>query len=59
MLNTSKIENIKLKMKRLVINIQGVSKVKWLGNGDFWSDYQIIYSGDEKPGGLMFIVFML
>jgi hypothetical protein len=50
MLNTSKLENIKLEIKRLDINILGVSEVRWLGNGDFWSvDYRIIYSGDKKP----------
>jgi len=44
---------------RLDIDILGVSKVRWLGNGDFWSDdYRIIYSGDETPGraGVGFII---
>jgi len=51
MLNASKVENIKLEMMRLDIDILGVSEVRWSGNDDFWSDdYRVIYSGDETPG---------
>ncbi|VVC29974.1 Endonuclease/exonuclease/phosphatase,Reverse transcriptase domain [Cinara cedri] len=59
MLNASKLENIKLEIMRLDIDILGVSEVRWSGNGDFWSDdYRVIYSGDETPGraGVGFII---
>lgn len=59
MLNFNKLNNIKLEIMRLDIDILEVSEVRWLGNGDFWSgDYRIIYSGDETPGrsGVGFII---
>ncbi|VVC26960.1 Endonuclease/exonuclease/phosphatase [Cinara cedri] len=59
MLNASKLENIKLEMMRLDIDILGVSEVRWSGNGDFWSDdYRVIYFDDETPGraGVGFII---
>lgn len=50
MLNTSKLENIKLEMMRLNIDILEVSDVSWSDNGDFWSaDQRVIYSSDETP----------
>lgn len=59
MLNTSKLNNIKLEMTKLDINILEMSKTRWSGNADFWSnDYHVIYSSDEKPGraGVEFII---
>jgi len=51
MLNTGKLENIKVEMKRLNIDILGVSETRWAENGDFWSDdYRVIYSGGERTG---------
>ncbi|KAL4083943.1 hypothetical protein QTP88_029259 [Uroleucon formosanum] len=51
MLNTGKLENIKVEMTRLNIDILGVSETRWAGNGDFWSDdYRVIYSGGERTG---------
>jgi len=44
-----KLENIKLEMKRLNIDILGMSETKWKEEGDFWSDdYRVIYSGDKN-----------
>jgi len=38
------LENIKVEMTRLDVDILGVSEIRWSGNGDFWSDdYRIIY----------------
>jgi hypothetical protein len=43
-----KLGNIKLEMKRLNIDILGMSEIK-RKEGDFWSDdYRITYSGDKK-----------
>lgn len=36
-------------MERLKIDIIRISKLKWTGKGDFWSeDYRIIFSGDNQ-----------
>jgi len=46
-------------MKRLNIDILGVSEVRWSENGDLYSDDNcIIYSGGETPGraGVGFII---
>ena len=44
-----KLENMKIEMKRLNIDILGTSEIKWKGKGDFWSDnYRIICSGDKN-----------
>lgn len=51
MLNTGKLENIKVEMTRLEVDLLGVSETRWAGNGDFWSDnYRVIYSGGERTG---------
>ena len=44
-----KLENIKIEMKPLNIDVLGMSEIKWKDNGDFWSDnYRVIYSGDKN-----------
>jgi len=48
LLQTGKLENLKVEMKRLKIDILGVSEMRWPKSGDFWSgEYRIIYSGTE------------
>jgi hypothetical protein len=49
MLNTGKLENIKIEMTRLDVDILDVSETQCAGNGDFWSDdYRVIYYKDEE-----------
>lgn len=46
MLNTGKLENVKVEITRFDVDILGVSELRWSGNRDFWSDdYCVIYSG--------------
>ena len=46
---TGKLENIKLEMKRLRVNILGLTEVRWLDGGDFYSDdVRVIYSGGKQ-----------
>lgn len=43
-----KLENVKLEMMRLNVNVLGMSEIKWKNEGDFWSgDHRIIFSGDN------------
>ncbi|KAI5692524.1 hypothetical protein M8J77_008381, partial [Diaphorina citri] len=49
LLQTGKLENLKLEMKRQNIDILGISEMRWQGAGDFWSDdVRVIYSGTEE-----------
>ena len=49
MLQKGKLENIKAEMKRLQINILGLSEVRWKGAGMFSTDgFTLIYSGGEQ-----------
>lgn len=51
MLNTKKLENIKVEMTRFDVGILDVSEIWWSESEDFWFDnYRVIYSGREKPG---------
>jgi len=45
-------------MERHKINVLGISEIKWIGLGDYWSgDYRIIFNGDEnKIAGVGLIV---
>lgn len=46
---TGKLENLLLEMKRLKMEIIGVSETRLKEQGDYWNDnFRIIYSGDEK-----------
>ena len=43
-----KLENVKQEMRRLKLNVLGLSEVRWEGEGDFVSDeYRVIYSGSK------------
>ncbi|KAL4131689.1 hypothetical protein QTP88_008968 [Uroleucon formosanum] len=49
LLQTGKLENLKIEMKRLKIHILGLSEMRWNGQGDFISgDYRFIYSGVDN-----------
>jgi len=49
LLQTGKLENLKIEMKRLKIDILGISEMRWNGQGDFISgDYRVIYSGGDN-----------
>ena len=46
---SGKLENAKMEMERLRIDILGVCEIKWTGADDYWSDgYRVIYSGDDR-----------
>ena len=48
-MNQGKLEVVKQEMVRLVINILGISKLKWTGMGEFNSDdHYIYYCGQES-----------
>lgn len=49
MLQTGKLENVKIEMDRQNIEVLGLSETRWGGNGDFTSDqYRIIHSGKQS-----------
>jgi len=58
LLQTGKRENLKIEMKRLKIDILGISEMKWKGQGDFISgDYRVIYSdGNNERNGVGIIL---
>lgn len=39
-----KLENVKLEMERLKIDVLGISEIRWTGQGD----YRVIFKGDER-----------
>ena len=48
MMQKGKIENVKQKMKRMKVNILGLSEMRWKGVGCITSDgYKILHSGGE------------
>jgi len=49
MLKRGKLENVKLEMRRMRMNILGLSEVRWKGVGDYMSgDVRVIYAGGEE-----------
>ena len=57
--NQGKLEVVKQEMARLVVNILGISKLKWTGMGEFNSDdHYICYCGQEslRRNGVALIV---
>ena len=58
-LNQGKMEVVKQEMARVIINILGISELKWTGMGEFNSDdHYIYYRGQEslRRNGVAFIV---
>ena len=48
-MNQGKLEVVKQEMVRVNVNILGISKLKWIGMGEFNSDdHYIFYSGQES-----------
>lgn len=48
LLQAGKIENLKIEMRRMKLDILGISEMRWRRTGDFWSDkYRVKYSGTE------------
>lgn len=51
LLQARKLENIKAEMKRLKVDILGISEMRWPKSGDFWTgEFRIIYSGTGEDG---------
>uniref|UniRef100_A0A8D9A6I6 Craniofacial development protein 2 n=1 Tax=Cacopsylla melanoneura TaxID=428564 RepID=A0A8D9A6I6_9HEMI len=49
----AKLENLKQEMKRMKVDVLGISEMRWPNNGDLWTgNYRLIHSGclDDKPG---------
>ena len=58
-MNEGKLEVIKQEMVRVKINILGISELKWMGMGEFYSDdHYIYYCGQEslRSNGVALIV---
>ena len=58
-MNQGKLEVVKQEMARVIINILGISELRWSGMGDFNSeDHYIHYSGQEslRRNGVVLIV---
>jgi hypothetical protein len=49
MIKRGKLENVKVEMKIMKINILGLSEVSWKDSGDFMSeDVRVIYAGGKE-----------
>ena len=57
-MNQGKSEVVKQEMARVNVNIQGISKLKWTGMGEFNSDDHYIYCGQDslRRNGVAIIV---
>ena len=47
-MNQGKLEVVKQEMARVNVNILGISKLKWIGMGEFNSDNHYIYYGGQE-----------
>ena len=47
-MNQGKLEVVKQEMARVNVDIQGISKLKWTGMGEFNSDDHYIYYGGQE-----------
>ena len=47
-MNQGKLEVVKQEMKRVNVDILGISKLKWTGMGEFNSDVHFIYCCGQK-----------
>jgi len=46
---SGKLDNVKLEMTRLKVNILGICETRWTGSGEFNSDnFRVLYSGGVK-----------
>uniref|UniRef100_A0A8D8XEA4 Craniofacial development protein 2 n=1 Tax=Cacopsylla melanoneura TaxID=428564 RepID=A0A8D8XEA4_9HEMI len=49
LLKDGKIENLKIEMEKMKLDILGISEMRWASTGDFWTDeFRVIYSGSEE-----------
>ena len=48
-MNQGKLEVVKQEMARVNVNILGISKLKWIGKGEFNSDDHYIYYYGQEP----------
>ena len=48
-MNQGKMEEVKEQMARVNVNILGISKLKWIGMGEFKSDDHYIYYCGQEP----------
>ena len=58
-MNQGKLEVVKQEMARVIINIQGISELRWAGMGEFNSDdHYIYYCGQEhlRKNGIAIMV---
>ena len=47
-MNQCKLEAVKQEMARVNIDILGISKIKWIGMGEFSSDDHYIYNCEQE-----------
>lgn len=51
LLQNSKLENLKVEMEKMNVDVLGIAEMRWPDGGDFWSgEYRVIYSDTYKPG---------
>ena len=57
-MNQGKLEVVKQETPRVNVNVLGISKLKWIGMGEFNSDNYIYYCGQEslRRNGVAIIV---